>query len=203
APSDLVQLDLGDEDGLERVFTGSVAEIRPRLGGCEFFCVGTMLALVDLRVSSFYRMQSAGEVVRGLMGQASLDGGDIADGIELPRCAVDRRAGAFAQLQQLAERLGYSLFSDRRGKVHFRGLGSAGNLDSLGGALGALGSEAAGAASALGVGNGGSLVYAKHFFAAAGRLRPPFGATLVVGRETPTSRPSPHTTTLPTPPPPP
>src|SRR5262249_11451830 len=107
--SDPVQLDLGDEDGLERVFTGSVAEIRPLLGGCELFCVGTMLALVELRVSSFYQAQSAGDVVRDLIGQASLEEGEISDGIELPRFIIDRRAGAYAQLQALAERLGYSL----------------------------------------------------------------------------------------------
>jgi hypothetical protein len=191
APADSVQLDLGDENGLERVFTGSVAEIRPRLDGCELFCVGTMLALVDLRVSSFYQAQSAGDVVRDLIGQASLDEGDISDGIELTRFAVDRRAGAYAQLQQLAERLGYSLFCDRQGKVHFRGLGSAANLDSLGGALGGLGSEAAGAASAaasaFGVGGGGDLAYGQHLLAALGRLRPPFGRTLVVGGESPMS----------------
>jgi hypothetical protein len=186
-PGDPVQLDLGDEDGKERVFTGSVAELRPRLGGCGLFCVGTMLALVDLRVSSFYQGQSAGAVVRDLIGQASLDEGDIADGIDLPRFAVDRRASAYAQLLHLAVRLGYSLFSDREGKVHFRGLGSAANLDSSDGALGGLASAAAGAASALGLSSSGTFRYGKHLLAAAGHLRPPFSRTLVVGSESPMS----------------
>src|SRR5262245_30279206 len=82
-----VQLDLGDEDGLERVFTGTVAEVRPRLGSCQLLCVGTMLALVELRVSSFYQNQSAGDVARDLIGQASLDTGTVEDGVSLPRYA--------------------------------------------------------------------------------------------------------------------
>jgi len=192
---DAVQLDLGDEDGLERVFTGSVAEIRPRLGGCELFCAGTMLALVDLRISSFYQAQNAGDVVRDLIGQASLNAGGISDGIDLPRFAVHRRVGAHAQLRQLANRLGYSLFADREGKIHFRGLGPAANLDALGGgtggALGGLGSAVAGAASAaaslLGAGSGGGLAYRKHLLGATAGLRPAFGRTVVVSGESPMS----------------
>ena len=91
ASGDPVTLDLGDDDGLERVFTGTVVEIRPRLGGCQLFCIGTMLALMELRVSSFYRDQSAGDVVRDLVGQAALEEGDISDGINLARFSVDRR----------------------------------------------------------------------------------------------------------------
>jgi hypothetical protein len=188
---DPVQLDLGDEDGLERAFTGSVAEIRPRLGGCALFCTGTMLALVDLRVSAFYRAQTAGDVVRDLIGRASLSEGDISDGIDLPRFSVERRVGAYAQLRRLAERLGYSLFSDREGKIHFRGLGPAATLDSAGGVLGAAGPALAGAAAtaaqALGVGGGSALAYGKHLLAALAALRPALGRTLLVGGESPMS----------------
>ena len=63
AAGDAVQLDLGDEDGLERVFTGTVAELRPRLGGCRLFCTGTMLGLVDLRVPG----GPDGEALRSLL----------------------------------------------------------------------------------------------------------------------------------------
>ena len=147
AAGDPVQLKLGDEDAMEDVFTGTVAEVTPRLGGCRLFCVGKMLELIELRVSSFYRDQTAGAVVRDLVGQTSLQQGDIADGISLPRFSVERRTSAHAQLRRLADRLGYALFSDRAGKVHFRGLGPAAQL-SAGGALGGAGAALAGAASA-------------------------------------------------------
>lgn len=189
AAGDPVQLDLGDQGGLERVFTGSVAEVRPRLGGCELFCVGRMLALVDLRVSSFYRDRSAGDVVRDLVGQAALDKGEIADGVALPRFAVERRVGAHAQLRRLADRLGYALFADRQGKVHFRGLGAVASLGSGGGLGAGLANVAASASAALDVGGGGSagLAYGTQLLDASGGLRPSFGRKLLVGGESPMS----------------
>lgn len=189
-PGDPVALDLGDESGLERVFTGSVAEVRPRLGGCELFCTGSMLALVDLRVASFYRQQSAGDVVRDLLGQAALNAGDIADGVTLPRFALERRIGAHAQLRRLADRLGYSLFADRQGKVHFRGLGPAASLRTggVGGIGGAVASAAADAAGALGLGSSpGGLAYGQHLLAAAAAHTPAVERSVLVGGESPMS----------------
>jgi len=185
SPGEPVQLDLGDEDGLERVFTGSVAELRPRLHGCELYCLGTMLALVELRVSSFFQNQTAGDVVRDLLGQAGLDEGEVDDGLELPRFSVNRTVGAHAQLRRLAEKLGFSLFADRQGCVHFRGVGPAGNLGS-GGAFGSIAGAASAASELLG-GGGSGFEYGKHLLAARGGLRPPLQRTVVVGGESPMS----------------
>ena len=186
AAGDPVQLKLGDEDGLEDVFAGTVAEVTPRLGGCRLFCVGKMLDLMELRVSSFYRDQTAGGVVRDLLGQTSLQAGDISDGVGLPRFSLQRRASAHAQLRRLADRLGFSLFSDRAGKIHFRGLGPAAQL-SAGGALGGGGAALAGAAAAaLGQGGGG-IAYGKHLLEAAGGARPALGRKVLVGGESPMS----------------
>jgi hypothetical protein len=190
AAGDQVELELGDEDGLERVFTGSVAELRPRLGGCQLVCVGTMLSLVELRVSSFYQDQSAGDIVKDLVGQALLDEGQIEDGLTLPRYAVERRLSAHPQLRRLADRLGYSLFSDREGKVHFRGVGAAASLTSggLGGIAGAAAGAASAAAGALGLGGGGGgLEFGRHLLAAEGSLQPAFARTVTVGGESPMS----------------
>ena len=186
AAGDPVQLKLGDEDGLEDVFAGTVAEVTPRLGGCRLFCVGKMLDLMELRVSSFYRDQTAGGVVRDLVGQTSLQQGDISDGVSLPRFSVQRRASAHAQLRRLADRLGFSLFSDRTGKIHFRGLGPAAQLGA-GGALGGAGAALAGAAAAaLGAGGGG-IAYGKHLLEAEGGARPALGRKVLVGGESPMS----------------
>jgi hypothetical protein len=186
AVGDAVTLDLGDEDGLERVFTGSVAELRPRLDGCQLICIGTMLALVELRVGAFYQAQSAGDVARDLIGQAALDTGQVEDGVTLARYAIERRLGAFAQLRRLAERLGFSLFSGRDGKVHFRGVGAAASLGS-GGGLGGLGAAAGGA---LGSGAGtssSSLAYGAHLLEATAALQPAFARKVTVGGESPMS----------------
>jgi hypothetical protein len=191
AAGDAVTLELGDEDGLERVFTGSVAELRPRLGGCQLVCLGTLLSLVELRVGAFYQAQSAGDVARDLIGQAALDAGQVEDGVTLARYAIERRLGAFAQLRRLAERLGFSLFSGRDGKVHFRGVGAAAALGS-GGGLGGLGGLAGAAGGALGIGTGigtgsGSLAYGTHLLEATAALQPAFARKVTVGGESPMS----------------
>lgn len=190
-PGDPAELDLGDEDGLERVFTGSVVEVRPHAAGAEVFAAGTMLALLELRVSSLYREQTAGAIAQDLIGQASLDAGDVSDGLSLPRFAVERRRSAYPQLKALADRLGYDLFSDREGKIHFRGLGAAADLDSaaggLGGVAGGLASAAAGAAGALLGGGGGALSFGKHLLATCAAARPDAQRKVVVGGESPMS----------------
>ena len=190
AAGDAVELELGDENGLERVFTGTVAELRPRLGGCQVLCVGTLLALVELRVSSFYHDQSAGDIVKDLISQASLETGQIEDGLTLPRYALERRLGAHAQLRRLADRLGYSLFSDREGKVHFRGIGAAASLGAggLGGIAGAAAGAASAAAGALGLsGSGGGLKFGAHLLAAHGAVQKAFARKVTVGGESPMS----------------
>jgi hypothetical protein len=183
-PGDEAELELGDEDGLERVFTGTVVEVRPHAAGVEVFAAGTVLALLELRASSLYQEQTAGDIARDLIGRAGLDEGDISDGLSLPRFAVERRRSAFPQLKALATRLGFDLFSDREGKIHFRGLGEAANLGS-GGLAGAAGA-AAGAAGAL-LGGGGALAFGKHLIATGGVSRPALGRKIVVGGESPMS----------------
>lgn len=184
-PGDTVTLDLSagdDGDALERVFTGSVAEVRPALGGCRLLCLGTMLALVDLRADGQYLDTPAGDVVRDLLGQAGLEAGQVEDGVTLSRYAVERRLGAFAQLKRLADRLGFSLFTDRNGKLHFRGLGAAGSLGS-----GGLGGALAGAAAGLGGGGASGLAYGQHLLTAQGAQRPALGRKVTVGGESPMS----------------
>jgi hypothetical protein len=62
----------------------------------------------------------------------------------LPQFYVDQRQSAYRFMRDLADRLGYELYTDRDGRVMFRGLGDAERLDS-GGAFGALAGGAAGA----------------------------------------------------------
>jgi hypothetical protein len=183
-PGDEATLDLGDEDGVERVFTGTVAEVRPRAGAAEVFCVGTMLGLLELRATEQYLEQSAGDVVRDLAGRAGLEEGEVSDGASLPRFAVEKRLPAYPQLAALARRHGFDLFTDREGKLHFRGLGEAASLGS-GGVGGALASAGAAALDALG--GGGALGYGAHLVETRGRVRPDPARRVVVGGESPAS----------------
>lgn len=126
---DDVTLDLGHDGTEARVFTGKVAFLRPEIDGARLRALGTMTGLLTLRASSYYEGQTAGSIADDLIGQAGLDSGTVDGGPKLPLFAVDIRESGFAHLKSLADRLGYELFADRDGAVHFRGLGPGAGLD--------------------------------------------------------------------------
>jgi hypothetical protein len=181
APGDPATVELGHDDSREKVFTGEVAEVQPTLAGVRIRALGTTNALLNLRVAAMYENQAAGSIVRDLVGQAGLDTGTIDDGPLLPRYAVDRRLSAHRHVRDLADRLGYELYTDRDGKLMFHGLGDAASLDA-----GGLGALAGAAASLLGAGGEG-YEFGKHLTAAAGRQRAPGPTKVEIGGESPMS----------------
>jgi phage protein D len=183
---DPVTLALGYDGEEETVFTGSVEAVRPALSGVAVRALGTTNALLNLRTSATYTNQSAGSIATDLVDQAGLSAGTVEDGPVLPRYVVDRALSGYRHLKELADRLGYELYSDRDGNVMFHALGPAASLDAPGGALGALARAAAGLA---GVGAGGeSYAFGRQLLrAAAGRREVAWGA-VEVGGESPMSR---------------
>lgn len=181
APGDAAAVELGHDDDRVKVFTGEVAEVRPTLEGMRVRALGRTNALLNLRVSAVYENQAAGSIVRDLIGQAGLDAGTVDDGPVLPRYAVDRRLSAHRHVRELADRLGYELYTDREGKLMFRALGDAASLDA--GPLGAV----AGAAGALPGLGGDGYEFGKHLTAAAARQRSAGPTRVEVGGESPMS----------------
>ncbi|HWS86827.1 MAG TPA: hypothetical protein VN282_07675, partial [Pyrinomonadaceae bacterium] len=137
-PGEEVRVELGMGDDLKRVFTGEVIEVRPSLEGFRLRALGKMNALLKLRVSAVYEGRPAGDIVRDLVRRAGLSYGKLGDGPTLPIFYVDQRASAYRFARDLAERLGYELYTDREGKVMFHALGAAAGLDSGVGGLGGL-----------------------------------------------------------------
>ena len=171
AAGDAVDLALGHDGENERVFTGKVVSVRPSIAGATLRALGRIGALLNTRVASYYENQTAGAIVRDLVGQAGLSTGSVDEGPLLPRYAVDSRQSAYAHLRDLAERLGCELYADRDGNVAFHALGSAA------GGLGGLGGVASAAAGLLG-GGGEGYEFGKHLLAAAADARPSAWGTI-------------------------
>jgi len=184
AVGDAVEIELGHDGTTERVFTGELVELVPTLSGARLRALGAMNKLLNHRQSATYADQSAGSIVNDLAGAAGLDAGEVSNGPELPAFAVDRRRSAWAHVKSLADRLGYELYCDREGRLHFRAHGAAAELDSTGG----LGALAGAAASALGVGGGGEgYAFGKHLIRLEAARRTPALASVTVGGESPSS----------------
>lgn len=177
---DEVVVKLGHDGDEEAVFAGNVVALCPAIVGVEIRALGKMNALLNLRTSATYEDRTAGSIANDLVDQAGLSAGTIHEGPTLPCYAVDSRLSAFAHLKDLADRLGYELYSDRQGKIQFHALGPAVSLDAAGGGL--LGS----ATSLVGGGSEG-YAFGKHLLnATANRQNPAWGA-IEVGGESPMS----------------
>ncbi len=180
-----VTLDLGHDGENERVFTGTVAKIRPTIDDVEVVGLSHMNALLNFRTVATFESQSAGSIAQDLIGQAGLDPETVDDGPTLPFFAVDKRVSAYVHLKGLADRLGYELYTNRDGGVMFHALGDAAGLDAAGGGL--AGAVASGASQLLGGGGGERHLYGQHVLRAKTRRRPPAWGSVTVGGESPMS----------------
>ncbi|HLJ26213.1 MAG TPA: hypothetical protein VKY85_05845 [Candidatus Angelobacter sp.] len=131
SPGDKVTAELGYADrGLEEVFTGEVVEIASTLQGTQVRSLGKMNALLTLKVAKEYEERDAGEIARDLISQAGLTAGTVDRGPTLPRFTIDQRQSAYQYLRNLADRLGYELYANRKGDIMFREMTRANNLSS-------------------------------------------------------------------------
>src|SRR5690349_21167011 len=80
---DDVELSLGYDGTEAAVFAGTVASLRPAVDGVEVWALGGLHALLDLYVGVVFEDQTAGGVVRDLIGRVGLTAGTIDDGPSL------------------------------------------------------------------------------------------------------------------------
>lgn len=181
---DEVKVELGYDDERKVVFTGNVVQLRRALSGVRVVALGKMNRLLTLRTAANYENQTAGSIVRDLISQAGITAGTVDDGPKLPRFVVDQFASAYRYAKDLADRLGYELYTDREGEVMFHALGAGAGLDAAGGALGAAAGALAGAA---GLSGGEGYQYGKHLIEATAERRVLPWGKVAVGGESPMS----------------
>lgn len=177
---DAVTLELGHDGEEETVFTGTVESVRPSVTGASVRALGAMNDLLNLRASATFSDQSAGSIVRDLIGRSPLSAGAVDEGPILPRYTVDSALSVYGHLRDLADRLGYELYADREGNVMFHALGPAAGLDSPGGTAGLVGSV---------VGLAGEVyAFGQQLLRAGSGRRAASWGTIEVGGESPMSR---------------
>jgi phage protein D len=187
ALGDAVSLDLGHDGTEETVFTGTVVRLRPTLTGVQVQALGHMQDLLNLHQVATYEDKTAGSIAHDLIDAAALTAGTVESGPVLPRYAIDAQSSAFWHLKRLADRLGYELYGDRRGAIHFRALGAAANLDAAVGGLGAVAGAAASSVGALLGGGSTGYAFGQHLLAAVATQQQPAWAAIAVGGESPMS----------------
>jgi hypothetical protein len=119
-PGDSVEVSLGRGDGPPvRVFTGEVHEVSRTATSLRVTCTDGLAKLARMDVEAAYEGQSAGAIVRDVLGQAGVGAGTISDGPTLASYLLHRGPRALRHLQRLAELCGMDLFTDPKGKACF------------------------------------------------------------------------------------
>jgi len=125
ALDDPLTIELGFDDKLTRVFTGTVAQVIPEITAVRVGGLGASRALTAKRIGKAYTGQTAGAIVRDLAAQANVKTGTIEAGISFPAYAVDGNISLARNIGRLAERCGFDAYVLPTGELEFRSFTSA------------------------------------------------------------------------------
>jgi hypothetical protein len=119
ALGDPLQIELGYEDELGKVFTGQVASIRKKTSReLEVLLATPAHLLASFRQNASFEQQSLGDLARTWASEAGTDTNRIDAGPSFPFLAVDDRRSAWEWLGTLARLSGLFAFIDVEGKLN-------------------------------------------------------------------------------------
>ena len=119
AVGDRATLELGYDDNLHTVFTGSVDRVEPGLERLRVVALSDVSKLLCLWVNQVYDSQTAGGIVTDLATQAGVRTGAVEDGLDLPTYVIEDRRTAYHQCRDLAERAGFDLYTTPEDELTF------------------------------------------------------------------------------------
>lgn len=126
ALGDDVVVELGyADDGLTRVFTGTVADVTPDITTTRVVAHSLMRRLLDLRVDEMYLQRTAGAIVRDLCDRARLPTSAVEDGVRFPAYVADGSRDAYRHVRALGDASGFDTYVDPEGRLVFRRFGGA------------------------------------------------------------------------------
>lgn len=122
APGDAGGIKAGYADASsDAIFTGSVETVRHGLDGVTRVGAATgAAALARLRINQGYEQQTAGDIVRNLASQVSVETDAVEDGASYPFYALDDRRSAWDHVAALARSHGFRAFFSPDGKLNFK-----------------------------------------------------------------------------------
>lgn len=116
---DAVTVALGTGQGAQPLFTGEVREVARTATALRITAVDGLAKLATFDVEAAFENQTAGAIVRDVLGQAGVDAGSISDGPTLGLFVMHKGPRALRHLQRLAGLCGADLFTGADGKACF------------------------------------------------------------------------------------
>jgi hypothetical protein len=119
APEDPVKVELGYEDNLVLVLTGTVGSVDWGIDTVSIQAAGSFQWLLAARFNLFYEKPKAGDIVADVVGRLGLSAGKVENGLEFPAYALGENQTAYDHLRRLAWQCGFDLYADPADKVVF------------------------------------------------------------------------------------
>lgn len=101
------------------VFSGRVLGVRTTPDALVISSADGLAVLARLEVERVYLEMTAGGIAKDILKTAKLEAGAVNDGPKFKSYVLQRGPRAMRHLELLAERAGFSLFSDGAGRIHF------------------------------------------------------------------------------------
>jgi len=117
---DPVIIEFGYEGSLNRVLTGTVDTIEPKISEVGIYGLSLISILSSQRVNQVYEKQSAGAIVKDLAGRAGIAVKKVEEGISFPMYVVDDTKDVYTHMRELARKCGFDLFMNGEGGLVFK-----------------------------------------------------------------------------------
>ncbi len=115
-----ISVNLGYEDSLSLVFTGTVDSVTPSITTIKIKGLCDATKLLALRIDKTYEKQKAGAIVSDVCSQAGVTVGETQDGIEFPAFVIDSQKNGYDHMRDLAEKCGFDIYFTPDNKLVFK-----------------------------------------------------------------------------------
>jgi len=125
ALGDRLQIALGyGDDGETPLFSGTVAQVETTLSGYRrLVLTSPLLQLAQGRLNGSFEEQSAGDIIRALLGETDVTAGEISPGSQYPFYVVSDRSPLLAHINVLCQQQNWLCYCGADGSLNARTVG--------------------------------------------------------------------------------
>ena len=115
----VIELGYADNSGLTQVMAGTVVTVESGLTMSGVIGYSAAQTLLCTFVDQTYESKTAGQIVRDLADQASVDVATAEGGINFPAYVIDSHRSVYHHMRDLADLCGFDLYVDADGELVF------------------------------------------------------------------------------------
>lgn len=116
---DRVQVELGYDTTLRRVFTGQASRVAAHLTQVQVEALSSFTALTHAHVNQVYEKQTAQEIVENQLGKLKVKKARVEKGVNFASYTLSASRSVWANLQTLAQQCGFDFYADHEDQACF------------------------------------------------------------------------------------